>query len=286
MSNICPECGIEYGDEDKFCRKCGTVLKDDHTSVLNDSHTARHPNIFENESRGNSKRNIVIITVVAVIAIAIVSAAIIFSASNGSGNLANSDDNGLNLLNNENNPIHIINTTFYTEHSLSGKTVCEISFGKNHSGEKVHANILYSRDGTNLNSGDDYNKTIGSEGSIVCESPDSYSKYPDRAQIKIYDVDGNLLDSADIKLNTDDSLQLAQGNGTLSAKSITAAEHSASAASESGGESDEWIEDLDLSDKAGYDCHVYIHHKSDGTKYYIDDDGNKHTGLESEEWVF
>jgi hypothetical protein len=46
------------------------------------------------------------------------------------------------------------------------------------------------------------------------------------------------------------------------------------------------VEDLDLSDKAGYDAHVYIHHKSDGTKYYIDEDGNKHTGSENEEWVF
>ena len=90
---------------------------------------------------------------------------------------------------------------------------------------------------------------------------------------------------SDIKLNTDDSLQLALGNGTQTAKSITAAEHSASTASDSTTD-DEWVEDLDLSDKAGYDCHVYIHHKSDGTKYYIDDDGKKHTGLESEEWVF
>ena len=48
----------------------------------------------------------------------------------------------------------------------------------------------------------------------------------------------------------------------------------------------EWVEDLDLSDKAGYDCHVYIHHRSDGTKYYIDEDGKKHSAPESQEWVF
>ena len=33
-------------------------------------------------------------------------------------------------------------------------------------------------------------------------------------------------------------------------------------------------------------CNIYIHHKSDGTKYYIDEEGVKHTGSENEEWVF
>ena len=185
----------------------------------------------------------------------------------------------------EKEPMHIINTTFSTEHSLDAKTVCTINVGSNHSNENVTVNILYSRGGTNLNDCDKSVKTVGADGSIVCESKDSFDKYPDHAIVTLYDEDGNVLDSADVTLATDDSMQLAVGNGTVTAKSITKAEHSASSSSSSKGTS-EWVEDLDLSDKAGYDCHVYIHHRSDGTKYYIDSEGKKHSAPESQEWVF
>jgi hypothetical protein len=73
---------------------------------------------------------------------------------------------------------------------------------------------------------------------------------------------------------------------STSSSASSSSASSSSSSSSSGSGSDEWVEDLDLSDKAGYDAHVYIHHKSDGTKYYIDEDGNKHTGSENEEWVF
>ena len=122
----------------------------------------------------------------------------------------------------------------------------------------------------------------------MCESKDSYDKYPDHAIVTLYDLDGNVLDKVDVSLATDDSTQVAIGNGTVTAKSITQAEHSASdsKSGSSGKRVTEWVEDLDLSDKAGYDCHVYIHHRSDGTKYYIDEDGKKHSAPESQEWVF
>ena len=198
-------------------------------------------------------------------------------------------DGGINPFSEE-EPIHIINTTFSTAHSLDAKTVCTINVGSNHSNESVIVETLYGRDGKNLNDGERTTKTVDSKGNIICESKDSYDKYPDRAIVTLYDMDGNALDSADISLATDDSIQVAIGNGTLTAKSITKAEHSASSSSSSSSSTNkgtsEWVEDLDLSDKAGYDCHVYIHHKSDGTKYYIDDEGKKHSAPESQEWVF
>ena len=168
------------------------------------------------------------------------------------------------------------------------QTICAINVGSNHSDEKVIVEVLYSRDGANLNDGDKVEKTVDSEGSIVCESKDSYDKYPDHAIVTLYDLDGNVLDKVDVSLATDDSTQVAIGNGTVTAKSITQAEHSASdsKSGSSGKRVTEWVEDLDLSDKAGYDCHVYIHHRSDGTKYYIDEDGKKHSAPESQEWVF
>ena len=190
----------------------------------------------------------------------------------------------------EKEPMHIINASFSTDHSLDAKTVCTINVGSNHSNENISVDILYSRDGKNLNDGDKSTKTVGSDGSVVCESKDSFATYPDRAIVTLYDMEGNVLDSADVKLATDDSTQVAVGNGTVTAKAITKAEHSASSASSTSSSNNngvtEWVEDLDLSDKAGYDCHVYIHHRSDGTKYYIDEEGKKHSAPESQEWVF
>ena len=220
----------------------------------------------------NNKNTIII--VVAIICVTFILGTVLYLNSNG----------GINPLS-EKEPMHIINTTFSTDHSLDAKTICTINVGSNHSNENVIVSILYSRGGANLTDGDKSTKTVGADGSIVCESKDSYDKYPDRAIVKLYDEEGNVLDSADISLATDDSIQLAIGNGTVTAKSITKAEHSASGSSSSKGTT-EWVEDLDLSDKAGYDCHVYIHHRSDGTKYYIDDEGTKHSAPESQEWVF
>ena len=189
---------------------------------------------------------------------------------------------------NEKEPMNIINTTFSTGHSLDAKTVCTINVGSNHSGENVTVSIKYSRDGTDLNNGDKSRETVDLNGDIICESEDAFKLYPDRAIITLFDDEGNKLDSADISLKTDDSTQVAVGNGTVTAKSITEAQHSASSSSSSRSNSgsDEWVEDVDLSDKAGEDAHVYIHHKSDGTKYYIDEDGKKVSAPEDEEWVF
>ena len=202
----------------------------------------------------NNKTTIII--VVAVICLTFILGTALYLNSGGEINPLSQDE-----------PMHIINTTFSTQHSLDAKTICTINVGSNHSDEKVIVEVLYSRDGANLNDGDKVEKTVGSDGSIV---------------------DGNVLDKVDVSLATDDSTQVAIGNGTVTAKSITQAEHSASdtQSGSSGKRVTEWVEDLDLSDKAGYDCHVYIHHRSDGTKYYIDEDGKKHSAPESQEWVF
>ena len=223
----------------------------------------------------NNKNTIII--VVAIICLTFILAAALYLNSGGEINPLSQKES-----------MHIVNTTFSTQHSLDAKTICTINVGSAYADEKVIVDVLYSRDGANLNDGDKSEKTVASDGSIVCESKDSYDKYPDHAIVTIYDLDGNVLDKADVTLATDDSTQLAIGNGTITAKPITQAEHSASdgKSSSSSKKVTEWVEDLDLSDKAGYDCHVYIHHRSDGTKYYIDEDGKKHSAPESQEWVF
>ncbi len=259
LSIVCPDCGEENGEGAKFCKKCGAALEVQSSSIF--------------ESEPKSKRNIIIIAIAAILCIAAIAGTMLYL-------------NGDFL--NEKEPMHIVNTTFTTGHSLDAKTVCTINVGSNHSGENVTVSIKYSRDGTDLNNGDESRETVDLNGDIICESEDAFKLYPDRAIITLYDDDGNKLDSADISLKTDDSTQVALGNGTVTAKSISEAKHSASSSSSSGSSngSDEWVEDLDLSDKAGEDAHVYIHHKSDGTKYYYDENGKKVSAPEDEEWVF
>ena len=269
----CPNCGEENGEGAKFCKKCGVALESQHSS------SDKGSSIFSDEPKTQSKsrKNIIVIGVVAVLCVAAIAGAFLYL-------------NGDSFK--EKEPMHIVNTTFTTGHSLDAKTVCTINVGSNHSSENVTVAVKYSRDGNDLNKGDKSKETVDLNGDIICESEDSYKLYPDHAVVTIYDDEGKKLDSADITLSPDDSTQVAIGNGTVTAKSITEAQHSASSSSggSSGGSSnsgsDEWVEDLDLSDKAGEDAHVYIHHKSDGTKYYIGEDGKKVSAPEDEEWVF
>lgn len=269
----CPNCGEENGEGAKFCKKCGVALE------AQDSSSDKGSSIFSDEPKTQSKsrKNIIVIGVVAILCVAAIAGAFLYL-------------NGDSFK--EKEPMHIVNTTFTTGHSLDAKTVCTINVGSNHSGENVTVAVKYSRDGNDLNKGDKSKETVDLNGDIICESEDSYKLYPDHAVVTIYDDEGKKLDSADITLSPDDSTQVAIGNGTVTAKSITEAQHSASSSSggSSGGSSnsgsDEWVEDLDLSDKAGEDAHVYIHHKSDGTKYYIGEDGKKVSAPEDEEWVF
>ena len=269
----CPNCGEENGEGAKFCKKCGVALE------AQDSSSDKGSSIFSDEPKTQSKsrKNIIVIGVVAILCVAAIAGAFLYL-------------NGDSFK--EKEPMHIVNTTFTTGHSLDAKTVCTINVGSNHSGENVTVAVKYSRDGNDLNKGDKSKETVDLNGDIICESEDSYKLYPDHAVVTIYDDEGKKLDSADITLSPDDSTQVAIGNGTVTAKSITEAQHSASSGSSgsSGGSSnsgsDEWVEDLDLSDKAGEDAHVYIHHKSDGTKYYIGEDGKKVSAPEDEEWVF
>ena len=267
MTKICPNCGTENVDDSQFCKKCGTSLE---TKIKDKVYS--NPKTSSTPKSSVNTKNILIIAITAILCVAIVAGAVVYLNSDGDFNLFASAE-----------PIHIINTTFTTGNALSAKSTCVINVGENHSGENVTVSVLYSRDGSNLNDGDKGVRTVGEDGSIVVESKDSFKKYPDHAVVELYDDEGNLLDSVDVTLATDDSTQLAIGNGTVTATSITVAQHSAAA---NAAKNREWVEDLDLSGKAGYDCHVYIHHKSDGTKYYIDDEGVKHTGAESDEWVF
>lgn len=215
MKITCPNCGEENGEGAKFCKKCGEALEAQDSAATSNEDSVQSSSIFSSEpkNQSKSKRNIVIVAVAAILCIAAIAGAMLY---------LNGD------LFNEKEPIHIVNTTFTTGHSLDAKTICTINVGSNHSDENVTVDVLYSRDGTDLNDGDESLKTVDSNGDIVCESEESYKLYPSHAVVTLYDEEGNKLDSADISLHTDDSTQVAVGNGTVSAESITVAQHSAS----------------------------------------------------------
>lgn len=124
--------------------------------------------------------------------------------------------------------LEIMNSTFSTGHTLSAKTICTLNV-KAENVDEVIIKITYSRDGKKL-ANYKCNATIDENGNIMLESKDSFKKYPDKASIKIYTTDGKLLNSVVVKLKTDDSTQVASGNGTVKAKSVTVAKHSASKA--------------------------------------------------------
>ena len=123
--------------------------------------------------------------------------------------------------------LKILNTTICTGNSLDAKSVCTINVETNDTIQDVIVKITYFRDGKILNKTEKVNATIGLDGNIMLESKYAFSKYPDHCLIKIYTPEGKLLDSVNIILKTDDSIQLASGDGNVTAISITKALHSA-----------------------------------------------------------
>ncbi len=103
--------------------------------------------------------------------------------------------------------LSILGGSFSTGSGLSDKTYASIYVGPEHAGENVKIQIWYSRDGSTLNNGNMVPKTVDSSGYINVRSADAYSKYPDYAEVNVYDTSGNLLDSVSVTLSPDSGTQ-------------------------------------------------------------------------------
>lgn len=102
----------------------------------------------------------------------------------------------------------ILSGSFSTGDGLEDKTYASIFVGPEHAGEKVTIQIFYSRDGATLNNGNMVPKTVTSDGYIEVRSADAYSKFPDFAEVNLYDSSGTkLLDSVSVSLNPDSGTQ-------------------------------------------------------------------------------
>ncbi len=214
----CPNCGSENNDSAKFCKKCGTPLKENtinHESMINS---------MSNSNKSDTTKYIIIALIVVAVVLA---GAFVYIYGFGSNN----DDSNAGAVNNTTSnavqqtepaqatqstqdsqskttsSMFIKGGTFSTGSSLSDKTYASIYVGSEHAGEKVKIQIYYSRDGSALNHGNMVPKTVDSSGYINVRSADSYDYYPDYASINLYDANGNLLDVQSVSLNPDSGSQ-------------------------------------------------------------------------------
>lgn len=98
-------------------------------------------------------------------------------------------------------PLMIGGGSFTTGDADEDKTYARIYVGVDHAGEDVGIKIFYSRDGVSLNQGNYVKATVKSDGYIDIASADAYSKFPDFAEVELYDADGNRVATQGIHLN-------------------------------------------------------------------------------------
>ncbi|AMD17409.1 hypothetical protein TL18_04870 [Methanobrevibacter sp. YE315] len=204
----CPNCNTENNDSAKFCKKCGTPLKNktiSHESMINS---------MSGEKANNEKNTKIII--IALVIIAVVLAGVFAyiglanhdTSSQGSNN-ANSQTTSSSVSPGSSSqssssqaaPMTIRGGSFSTGSELSDKTYAHILIGPEHAGKSVQVQIFYSRDGSALNNGNMVPVTIDSSGYVDVASADAYRYYPDHAKINLYDSSGHLLDTQEVSLS-------------------------------------------------------------------------------------
>ena len=103
--------------------------------------------------------------------------------------------------------LKVISGDITTGSSLSDKTKAHIYVGSEHSGETIKITAVYMRDGANLNNGNILSKVVDSDGYVSFNSAEPFNEYPDTAIIKIYDNDGNIIDSKTVNLDPQSGTQ-------------------------------------------------------------------------------
>jgi len=213
----CPNCDSENNEGAKFCKKCGTPLKEK---------TISHESMINSMSKDKSSDNTTKYIIVALIVVAVVLAGA-FVYLYGFGNNGSQDTSAPVVDNDEasvdnsepaqasqssqstpsTSSMSIEGGSFSTGGGLNDKTYASIYVGPEHAGEKVKIQIFYSRDGSTLNNGNMVPKTVDSSGYIEVASADAYKYFPDYAEINLYDNSGNLLDTQSVSLSPEKGTQ-------------------------------------------------------------------------------
>jgi transcription initiation factor TFIIIB Brf1 subunit/transcription initiation factor TFIIB len=213
----CPNCDSENNEGARFCKKCGTPLKEK---------TISHESMINSMSKDKSSDNTTKYIIVALIVVAVVLAGA-FVYLYGFGNNGSQDTSAPVVDNDEasvdnsepaqasqssqstpsTSSMSIEGGSFSTGGGLNDKTYASIYVGPEHAGEKVKIQIFYSRDGSTLNNGNMVPKTVDSSGYIEVASADAYKYFPDYAEINLYDNSGNLLDTQSVSLSPEKGTQ-------------------------------------------------------------------------------
>ena len=213
----CPNCDSENNEGAKFCKKCGTPLKEK---------TISHESMINSMSKDKSSDNTTKYIIVALIVVAVVLAGA-FVYLYGFGNNGSQDTSAPVVDNDEasvdnsepaqasqssqstpsTSSMSIEGGSFSTGGGLNDKTYASIYVGPEHAGEKVKIQIFYSRDGSTLNNGNMVPKTVDSSGYIEVASADAYKYFPDYAEINLFDNSGNLLDTQSVSLSPEKGTQ-------------------------------------------------------------------------------
>lgn len=213
----CPNCQSENSDSAKFCKKCGTPLKEkgiNHGEMINS---------MSNNKSGDNTTKIIIIALV-VIAVVLAGAFVyIYGFGNSSSNGSNTNDASADSNSQSSEPqeantessepktaqssgpsassMRILSGSFSTGSAESDKTYASIYVGTQYSGTSVIVQIFYSRDGNALNHGNMVPAHVHSDGYLYITSADAYHYYPDHATIKLYDSNSNLIDTQSVSLS-------------------------------------------------------------------------------------
>jgi len=213
----CPNWDSENNEGAKFCKKCGTPLKEktiSHESMIN--------SMNKDKSGDNTTKYIIVALVVVAIVLAGAFAYIYGFGNNGSQDTSAPvvDNDKASVDNSEpaqasqssqstpsTSSMSIESGSFSTGGGLNDKTYASIYVGPEHAGEKVKIQIFYSRDGSTLNNGNMVPKTVDSSGYIEVASADAYKYFPDYAEINLFDNSGNLLDTQSVSLSPEKGTQ-------------------------------------------------------------------------------
>lgn len=134
---ICPNCGSENNDKSKFCKKCGSSLKNDKNSFNADGGTVN------NAKESSNTSNILIISITVIICLLIVAGAFVYlnafnqssdsssSISDSSSNVVSTSDSSSSTINSDGYSYNVQGVNFIVPNSGYMRTSDALRFTYN-----------------------------------------------------------------------------------------------------------------------------------------------------------
>ncbi len=152
-----------------------------------------------NNVEESKSKNILIVCVATVLCVLIVACA--FICVNVSNDNVDNNDFDNKYVTAESSNMMILGGSFYTGQYLSDKTYAHIYVGTQYAGQQVKITTIWSRNGNNLNNGNILTRPVDYDGYVNFNSASAFKHYPDHAFVKLFDLNGNLIDTVDVNLS-------------------------------------------------------------------------------------